>query len=239
MEEFMKLRGRNEPNFARWSAILEDGFSLTVPVASFCKKTAGAEVIGFEQKLNSVETVMAESTMFSGFLQTMKADGEGAVTLSIVCDRKNFFMDGCNAVLEWTASTSGGKVELQLRGLIRGHFSPASNKLMSATISYDCGAISAQLHAKNLSFNGDEIDVAAAQADAILDLLKIDDVHLNVVVPSDVSVMIPSGSSASVITEKGADSSDDFSTGHLETTSKGDSSVDISGMTSRRAARRD
>ena len=240
MEEFIKLRGRNEPNFARWAAILEDGFTLTVPVSSFCKKVVGGELYEFEQKLNSVETVMAESTSFSEFLQTLGVDGSGAVTMNVVCDRQNFFMDGCNAMLEWSAVSAGGKSQVRMKGLVRGSFSPASNKLVSASISYDCGAIAAQVQHKGSSSSGEEIDVAAAQADAILDSLKIDDVHLNVVVPSDVSVVIPSNSSASVITEKGAESSDEYSTDHHgETGSKMCSSGDTLGMTTRRVHRRD
>lgn len=35
LEEFLKLRGRNEANAARWAAILEDKFTLTMPVVSF------------------------------------------------------------------------------------------------------------------------------------------------------------------------------------------------------------
>ena len=241
MEEFLKLRGRNESNFGRWAAILEEGFSLTVPVSSLCRKTTGGEVSGFEQKLNSVETVMAESSVFSNFLQTLGVSGEGGVTMNVTCDRKNFFMDGCNAVLEWSASAVGGKAELQMKGTVRGKFSPASNKLASAAVSYDCGAIAAQVQSKIATSPGDEIDVVAAQADALLDSLNIDDVHLNVVVPSDVSVVIASNSAASVITEKAAESSDEYSTEATDTINdiKVDAPGDHVGMTTRRVHRRD
>ena len=35
MEEFLKLRGRNEPNAVRWVAILEDGFTFALPRTPF------------------------------------------------------------------------------------------------------------------------------------------------------------------------------------------------------------
>lgn len=205
IEEFLKLRGRNESSFARWAAILEESFVLTVPLTGLYRSTDGGELVGFEQKLNSVELVMAESTVFASFLQTLRNDGEGPVTLVFDCDRKKFFMDGCNAVLEWTASTTGAKEVLQVKGLMRSKFSPASNKLLWANIAFDCGAIAAQMPTKNSLALNDDLDVAA-QADAILDSLEINHVHLNVVVPSDVSV--PVNSSASVSDESTSDHHD-------------------------------
>lgn len=214
IEEFLKLRGRNESNFARWAAILEDGFTLTVPSApSLYSNTLGAEIIGFEQQLKTVELVMAESASFSGFLQTIRGDGgEGdGVTLSFYCDRKNFFMDGCQAVLEWTASVVGRKSEILFKGLTRGKFCPASNKLLTASMCFDTGAMASQVQMHQNTTEGTEVEssddaqAAASQADAILDSLEINHVHLNVVSPSDIS-------------EKGAESScDEHSTGEHAT----------------------
>eukprot|EP00522_Entomoneis_paludosa_P003366 CAMPEP_0172472360 /NCGR_PEP_ID=MMETSP1065-20121228/68294_1 /TAXON_ID=265537 /ORGANISM="Amphiprora paludosa, Strain CCMP125" /LENGTH=735 /DNA_ID=CAMNT_0013230495 /DNA_START=1013 /DNA_END=3220 /DNA_ORIENTATION=+ len=246
IEEFLKLRGRNESNFTRWAAILEDGFVLTVPSAtSLYKNTAASEVDGFEQHLGTVEVVMAESTVFSSFLQSIRGGAsEGAgVTMQFDCDRKNFFMDSCNAVLEWTSSAVGSKHELVMKGLIRGKFSPASNKLLSASISFDCGALAAQLQLHKSATGGDEVaaEAAASQADAILDSLEINHVHLNVVSPSDVS-------------EKGVESSDEQSTTDHpnEDPNNNNTSVDKQdakeaaegegdglGMTTRRVQRRD
>jgi hypothetical protein len=113
IEEFLKLRGRNETNFARWAAILEDGFTLVLPLMNFWKvMQGGSEALhGNELVLNGVSDVMADANGFSEFLQTLGA-GQGTVTCQFHCDRKHFFMDGCQAVLEWTATTTGavGKV---------------------------------------------------------------------------------------------------------------------------------
>mmetsp|Transcript_2283 Transcript_2283/g.5011 ORF Transcript_2283/g.5011 Transcript_2283/m.5011 type:complete len:725 (+) Transcript_2283:605-2779(+) len=250
IEEFLKLRGRNEANFARWAAILESGFHLTVPsVPSLFKNTLGSEVVGFEQRLTTVEQVMAESTAFSSFLQAIRGTEGAGVTLAFDCDRKNFLMDGCNALLEWTASSVGSKQELAMKGLVRAKFSPASNKLLVAALSFDSGAVAAQIQSKKNS-NGEEVtnaaaQAAASQADAILDSLEINHVHLNVVAPSDVS-------------EKGNESSDEQSTAeHIAEESKvntttnktdenkeeakaaaGDAEAGL-GMTTRRVQRRD
>lgn len=110
IEEFLKLRGRNEANVARWSAILEEGFSLTLPVTDF-RKMVRESVEGstdFEQCLAGVSEVMADAANFSTFLQSLsKSEAAGAVSFQYHCDRKKFFMDGCNAVMEWTATSVG------------------------------------------------------------------------------------------------------------------------------------
>lgn len=106
IEEFLKLRGRNETNFARWAAILEDKFTLTIPSTDFRKMTHGEAVSGVEKVLNGVSDVMADANTFSEFMQTL-GQGEGTVTCQYHCDRENFFMDGCQAVLEWTATSAG------------------------------------------------------------------------------------------------------------------------------------
>ena len=107
-EEFLKLRGRNETNFARWAAILEDGFSLTIPLTDYRKTVKTATKSKFDQVLQGVSDVMSDSAMFSEYLQSLgSASGKGAVTFQYNCERSNFFMDGCNAVLEWTATSVG------------------------------------------------------------------------------------------------------------------------------------
>jgi hypothetical protein len=99
LEEFLKLRGRNEANFARWAAILEDKFTFTVPVVN-------GQMMA-ESVLSGVSEVMAESSAFASLLQTLGNVKGSCVSFHFVCDRKNFFMDDCNGFLEWTASTSG------------------------------------------------------------------------------------------------------------------------------------
>jgi len=102
IEELLKLRGTNEPNSKRWSAILEDGFHLTLPITSFRKMAVHEEVDG-EQVITGVSNVMADSSYVSEFMQTLAVNASEPVCFTYVCERKNFFMDGCSAVLEWTA----------------------------------------------------------------------------------------------------------------------------------------
>jgi hypothetical protein len=126
IEEFLKLRGRNETNFARWAAILEDGFTLVLPLMNFWKvMQGGSEALhGNELVLNGVSDVMADANGFSEFLQTLGA-GQGTVTCQFHCDRKYFFMDGCQAVLEWTATTAGavGKVCFSMQHIVYAYVS--------------------------------------------------------------------------------------------------------------------
>lgn len=99
LEEFLKLRGRNEANFARWAAILEDKFTFTVPVVN-------GQTIS-ESLLSGVSEVMADSNSFWSLLQSLGNAKDPGISFQFVCDRKNFFMDDCNGFLEWTASTVG------------------------------------------------------------------------------------------------------------------------------------
>lgn len=150
LEEFLKLRGRNEPNVARWSAIFEEGFQLTLPLTTF-REMSSSHQTKYEQILTGVKEVMGDAKNFSSFLQDLghgNRNGTG-VTFLYRNDRKNFFMDDCNAILVWSgtsvgATKQGATSELTLTGVIRGKFSPASNKLLSASISFDTGSILAQ-----------------------------------------------------------------------------------------------
>jgi hypothetical protein len=121
MEEFLKLRGRNEPNANRWAAILEDGFTLTLPSTDFRKMAManGDMTLGEERTFTGVAEVMGDATSFSTFLQSIGGDGDAAVTCQFGCDRKHFFMDGCQTVLEWEASSvdAVANVSIQLQRL--------------------------------------------------------------------------------------------------------------------------
>lgn len=109
-EEFLKLKGRNEPNAARWSAILEDGFSLTLPFMEFYKMAEGEKSSTFDITLKSVASVMENTKHFTAFLRTLDTTAsEEGPALQFNCDRKKFFMDGCSAFLEWTAIITGTK----------------------------------------------------------------------------------------------------------------------------------
>jgi hypothetical protein len=121
MEEFLKLRGRNEPNANRWAAILEDGFTLTLPSTDFRKMAmaaAGEMTLGEERTLTGVAEVMGDSETFSTFLQSIgggaSADAATVVTCQFGCDRKNFFMDGCQTVMEWEASSVGAVLNVSM-----------------------------------------------------------------------------------------------------------------------------
>lgn len=206
IEEFLKLRGRNETNFARWAAILEDGFTLTLPTTDLHKVLQREVEPGYEQVLNGVSDVMADAGVFAAFLQTL-GNGENTVTCQYHCDRTNFFMDGCNAVLEWTATSigafmNGTSSELSFKGLIRGKFCPASNKLLSAQVTCDSGAILLQLNsfgtqestetaANNKSVSVSQ--VAMEQADSVIKSIQVP--HLPTQVP--VSVLVHPSSSSS------------------------------------------
>ncbi|KAL3911565.1 MAG: hypothetical protein SGARI_001588 [Bacillariaceae sp.] len=242
-EEFLKLRGRNEANPARWAAILEDNFTLTLPVTDFRGMVHPREANRqrFEQVLKGVPEIMNDSNLCSAFLQGL---GKGHNDISMVynCDRKNFFMDNCTAMLEFTASShgatqQGAASELSMKGNVRAKFSPASNKLISVVMTFDTGIIMSQINQITHSFEH-EVDaaaaaaqVAASEADAILDSLQMphiaapsipNKINVNVVPPSSGST---TGSS---ICEKEdtSDSSSDKDDGDEE------------GMSTRRVLRR-
>lgn len=125
-EEFLKLRGRNEANPARWAAILEDNFTLTLPVTDFREMVHSGDghlKVVQEQVLTGVAETMRDSTMCSAFLQGL-GRGHEVVTLSYNCDRKDFFMDNCTAMLEFTATSQG--VVQQVRPCITVFTRPSS-----------------------------------------------------------------------------------------------------------------
>jgi hypothetical protein len=98
-----------------------------------------------------------------------------------------------------------------MRGIVRGNFSPASNKLLAANVTCDTGAVLIQLQ----KFSGAPIQVdptcfeaaqvAAFQADAILDSLQMP--RLPTTIPSP--VIVPSSSSSEGSCDKGELDSDD------------------------------
>jgi len=192
MEEFLKLRGRNESNFARWVAILEDSFNLTIPVTDFRKMVESKTSLAIpetpsmidapkvEQSLNGPSEAMADANHLASFLQTLgSASGsipKRPVTLAYQCDRKNFFMDGCTGFLSWTATSlgavgQGAPLELTVNGNMRAKFNPASNKLISAEVMFDTGSVASQLQMldspkSDLDDCDDACDAVAAAAQA-------------------------------------------------------------------------
>lgn len=220
IEEFLKLRARNERNFSRWAAILEDRFTFTLPLTDFRNMVhheSSQSSNGFEQVLSGVTEAMEDSNHLSEFIQSLSKNNEkDDIAFAYSCDRKKFFMDNCHAVLEWTASThgamkEGASSELTIKGSVKAHFSPASNKLISVSLSYDTGIVVSQVN-QILKFKEsctDEVDaaqVAACEADAILDSLQMP--HMPASVPANVTV-VPNTGTVSITDGEKEDSSDE------------------------------
>jgi hypothetical protein len=122
MEEFLKLRGRNESCYGRWSAILEDSFTLTLPLTNYRKivqrDNAGIESgHKFEQVLLGATEAMEDATYVASFLHSIGSgmndySHRGPINICYKCERKNFYMDECNTMMLWTATTSGVNLEV-------------------------------------------------------------------------------------------------------------------------------
>lgn len=210
LEEFLKLRGRNEANAARWAAILEEKFTLTLPVVNFrdmVHSNDGSHRNSnalHEQVLTGVNEVMNDSTLCSTFLQSLGKQGNiEMITLTYNCDRSNFFMDNCVAMLDWTATTQGASeqgIEVIVKGHVRAKFCPASNKLICVVMSFDTGAIVSQVNLIAKVKESSEADaaaeaaqVAANEADALLDSLQMPhfDAPSPPVIPTKINVVPP------------------------------------------------
>jgi hypothetical protein len=172
IEEFLKLRGRNEMNAARWQAILEPGFVFTLPRTDFRNMTKGLTE-DVEQSLSTVPDIMADAAHMATFLNsTFKdSDDKSVMTLQYQCDRSKFFMDGCTAVLEWAASSAVAGAadtpsgpQLNVKGSFRALFSPASNKLLSGSMMFDSGVVSMQVSKRLQSRCGESLRIALVQS---------------------------------------------------------------------------
>ena len=144
IEEFLRIRGRHEPNIARWEAILDDDFCFTIPVTDYREMVSASRKIKNEpmsdptqqqtevdmdgssgdgqlqQILSGVSQAFEDSRLFAKFLNekgiggTMKADSPVPIYLQYYCERKNFFMDNCTGVLDWTASSEGAVAKVSI-----------------------------------------------------------------------------------------------------------------------------
>lgn len=167
---------------------------------------------------------MNDSALCSSFLQSLGKRGNNEViTLAYNCERHNFFMDSCTAMLDWTATTHGASeqgIELIVKGHTRAKFCPASNKLMSVVVYFDTGAIVSQVNLIKKVKESSEAEaaaaaaqVAASEADALLDSLQMP--HFEPPSISDIPDKInavslcSASSSASSNEEKAVISSDD------------------------------
>lgn len=115
MEEFLKLRGRNEPTFSRWVAILEDNFSLKLPKMAYMRTGQDKDDWSMAQVLKGATEVMTDASYIASVLSTLKKDAKAPVRLQYNCERKNFFMDGSVAMLDWAAEVVGGDCKVRNR----------------------------------------------------------------------------------------------------------------------------
>jgi len=166
MEEFLKLRARgSEANLlARWVAILEDGFTLALPKTEYRTMVESQRMVTppdssetqeLGQVLRGATECLEDASKVASFINNLtsanKPLSNNTVTMSYLCDRKHFIMDGTSAVLDWTVSTSGAttqgaKSEFTQKGCMRATFSPASNKLICAELLFDTGNVSSYLN---------------------------------------------------------------------------------------------
>jgi hypothetical protein len=180
MEEFLKLRGRSETNLARWVAILEDNFSLTLPNTPYRKMVHRKSSASTEQVLKGASEVMADASYVADLLDALNTESKANVAIIYLTERKNFFMDGSSAVLDFSASVVG---QLTIKGIMRAKFSPASNKLISAELIFDANnaaTLFGNMQARTSTGKCDEVAAAAAaaqvaahEADALLDSIQM------------------------------------------------------------------
>jgi len=161
MEEFLKLRSKgSEANLlARWVAILEDGFTLTLPrtdyrdvVQNHMPRQVSRTSVNATDLLTdpTVQVLRGPTECFDDaakvaiFLQSLS---NGNIVQAYNCDRKKFMMDGINAMLEWTFTSTNmdNTANIILKGCMRATFSPASNKLVCAELLFDSGSVVAQV----------------------------------------------------------------------------------------------
>ena len=122
MEEFLKLRARgSETNLlARWVAILEDGFTLTLPRTEYRIMSQNQLGDTLSQNLKGATECLDDASKLSAFVNSIglgnvsQIPNNAAVRMTYHCDRKKFMMDDVNAVLDWTMSTSGCTARVRL-----------------------------------------------------------------------------------------------------------------------------
>jgi len=193
MEEFLKLRSRGaEQNLlARWIAILEDGFTLTLPkveyramaaqeqyssssrrVSSDCSTVVSSGAETLKQVLHGANQSFDDAAKVAAFIVSVFMGN--AVQMSYHCERTHFMMDGVKAILDWTLratpQNSNGDTaapSFVLKGCMRATFSPASNKLASAELLFDTDAVAAQIK----SIKSQHSFCAVEETDALLDSL--------------------------------------------------------------------
>jgi len=219
MEEFLKLRARgSEANLlARWIAILEDGFTLTLPNTGY-RAMVPQEHTGFTRRISTEDATLAGASTVpstASSVQVLQSANQclddaskvasfltsafmgNAVQMTYHCERTCFMMDGVKAMLDWTLKAtpqtqSGelGEPSLVLKGYMRATFSPASNKLASAELIFDTGNVAAQLKAIKTQQSLCPIEETGALLDSVLPQAPTNTVSVTAaVLPSTVSVV--------------------------------------------------
>jgi hypothetical protein len=160
MQDFMNLRGNNERSPDRWAAILvPEEFKLKLPTTDFqtmVQPPSGSPApMPGQQILTGVQDTMADASFFSAFLQSLTNDSDDAATeaaspiyFSFNCQRDSFLMDGCHAMFNFIGTSCGavdGAPELMMSGIFRATFCPDTNRIGSAELMFDTGAIRFQL----------------------------------------------------------------------------------------------
>ena len=240
MEELLKLRGRNEANEARWAAIFEDGFTLSLPVTHFRKMAKTGEDMMFEQELIGPKEAMDDAECLHEFLLSLGSQKEAnSPALIYECDRKKFLMDGCTAALDWTATAPLVHGSLKLKGNLRCQFSPSSNKLITATLLFDTGVVQHQVASFSRASSpvaegliSEEAKFAAEEANAIIDSIQVPGFSS---VPTAVNVVPSSASSSSSADDVHGDKMD---SADEHSVSEGDKTDAKLGMSTRRVTRR-
>lgn len=196
MEEFLKLRARGaEQNLlVRWIAILEDGFTLTLPKTEYramvsssiqqhpsLSRRVSTDSAGYvsgetdssKQVLRDANQCFEDAAKFASFITSVFMGN--AVQMSYHCERTHFMMDGVKAILDWTLNvtpqSSNGEpasIGFVLKGCMRATFSPASNKLANAELLFDTGAVTSQVKILKSHFSS---FCSVEETDALLDSL--------------------------------------------------------------------
>ncbi len=215
MEEFLKLRARGaEQNLlARWIAILEDGFTLTLPKTTYRptvnselpRRVSNADIAAQNNDtskavLHNANQCFDDASKVASFVSS--AFMGNAVQMTYHCERSNFMMDGVKAILDWTlkatpqtqAATTNAATSpsLTLRGCMKATFSPASNKLISAELLFDTGAVLSQLKSLKTQQSLCPIEETGALLDSVLPQVPSNTVTMatnTVSLPSTVSVV--------------------------------------------------
>jgi hypothetical protein len=61
-----------------------------------------------EQVLTGASEVVADASCVASLLAALKKESKSTVTMVYRCERKDFFMDGSSAALDFSASVVGG-----------------------------------------------------------------------------------------------------------------------------------